>query len=31
VLVTHDPTVAAAADRIVELRDGRIVADAAAQ
>jgi putative ABC transport system ATP-binding protein len=31
VLVTHDPTVAAAADRIVELRDGRIVADAVAQ
>ena len=27
VLATHDPSVAARADRIVELRDGRIVAD----
>ena len=27
VLATHDPAVAARADRIVELRDGRIVAD----
>jgi ABC-type lipoprotein export system ATPase subunit len=27
VLVTHDPTVAAAAERIVELRDGRVVAE----
>lgn len=27
VLVTHDPAVAAQADRVVELRDGRIVAD----
>ncbi len=25
VLVTHDPTVSAAADRVVEMRDGRIV------
>jgi putative ABC transport system ATP-binding protein len=28
VLATHDPTVALRADRIVELRDGRIVSDA---
>lgn len=27
VLVTHDPTVAAATQRVVELRDGRIVSD----
>jgi predicted ABC-type transport system involved in lysophospholipase L1 biosynthesis ATPase subunit len=27
VLATHDPSVAARADRIVELRDGRIVSD----
>ena len=31
VLATHDPVVAARADRIVELRDGRIVADGAAR
>jgi putative ABC transport system ATP-binding protein len=30
VLVTHDPEVAAAADRIVTFRDGQIVADSAA-
>jgi putative ABC transport system ATP-binding protein len=30
VLVTHDPALAAFADRIVELRDGRVVADRAA-
>jgi putative ABC transport system ATP-binding protein len=30
VLVTHDPALAAHADRIVELRDGRVVADRAA-
>jgi ABC-type lipoprotein export system ATPase subunit len=29
VLATHDPAVAARADRVVELRDGRIVADRA--
>jgi predicted ABC-type transport system involved in lysophospholipase L1 biosynthesis ATPase subunit len=28
VLVTHDPTVAAAADRVVRMADGRIVAPA---
>jgi ABC-type lipoprotein export system ATPase subunit len=27
VLITHDPDVAAAASRLVHLRDGRIVAD----
>jgi len=27
VLVTHDPALAAYADRIVTLRDGRVVAD----
>jgi len=27
ILVTHDPTVAAAADRAVTIRDGRVVAD----
>ena len=30
VLATHDPAVAARADRVVELRDGRVVADRAA-
>ena len=30
VLVTHDPALAAFADRIVELRDGRVVGDRAA-
>jgi ABC-type bacteriocin/lantibiotic exporter with double-glycine peptidase domain len=30
VLVTHDPHAAAQADRVIELRDGRVVADAAA-
>jgi putative ABC transport system ATP-binding protein len=30
ILVTHDPALAAHADRIVELRDGRVVADRAA-
>jgi macrolide transport system ATP-binding/permease protein len=29
-LVTHDENVAAAAGRVVEMRDGRIVADAVA-
>ena len=27
VVVTHDPTVAEAADRVVRVRDGQIVAD----
>jgi macrolide transport system ATP-binding/permease protein len=27
ILVTHDPTVAAHADRLITVRDGRIVAD----
>jgi macrolide transport system ATP-binding/permease protein len=27
ILVTHDPAIAASADRVVEIRDGRIVAD----
>jgi len=27
VLVTHDPALAAHAERVVELRDGRVVAD----
>ncbi len=27
ILVTHDPQVAAAADRVIELKDGRIIAD----
>jgi ABC-type lipoprotein export system ATPase subunit len=27
VLVTHDPTVAARADRLITVRDGRLVAD----
>jgi ABC-type lipoprotein export system ATPase subunit len=31
VLVTHDPEVAGAADRIVAFRDGRIVSDSAAE
>lgn len=31
VLATHDPIVAARADRIVELRDGRVVADGVAR
>ena len=31
VMVTHDPTMAARADRIVEVRDGRIVADRPAE
>ena len=30
VLVTHDPAVAAAAERILSMRDGRIVGDTAA-
>ena len=30
ILVTHDPAIAAHADRIVELRDGRVVGDRAA-
>jgi putative ABC transport system ATP-binding protein len=30
VLVTHDPALAAHADRVVELRDGRVVGDRAA-
>ncbi len=30
VVITHDPTVAAAAPRVVELRDGRVVRDAEA-
>ena len=27
ILVTHDPTVAAHADRLITVRDGRLVAD----
>lgn len=30
IMVTHDPQVAAAADRIVHMRDGQIAADQAA-
>ncbi len=30
ILVTHDPALAAHAERIVELRDGRVVGDRAA-
>ena len=27
ILITHDPTVAAHADRLITIRDGRLVAD----
>ena len=30
VIVTHDPEVAAAADRVITFRDGRIIGDASA-
>jgi len=29
VIITHDPSIAAAASRHIELRDGRVVADSA--
>lgn len=31
ILVTHDPTIAAHAERIIELKDGRVIRDSAAQ